>query len=98
VWATQISRGFMRRIEAKDRDALVLLAHYAVLPGRVRNVWWLEGLGGDIVTAIAMVLGKEEWPRIAWPAGVVGVDLENLGEPRKDWLEGRPEEMGMDVI
>jgi hypothetical protein len=29
---------------------------------------------------------------------VVGVDLENMGEPRKDWLEGRPEEMGMDVI
>jgi hypothetical protein len=98
VWATQISRGFMRRVEAKERDALVILAHYAVLPGRVRNVWWLEGLGADIVTAIAMVLGRGQWARIAWPAGVVGVDLENMGEPRKDWLEGRPEEMGMDVI
>jgi hypothetical protein len=98
VWATQISRGFMRRIEAKDRNALVLLAHYAVLPGRVRNVWWLEGLGADIVTAIAMVLGREEWLRIEWPAGVVGVDLENLWKRKEDWLEGRPEEMGMDVI
>jgi hypothetical protein len=98
VWATRISRGFMRRIEAKERDALVLLAHYAVLPGRVRNVWWLEGLGADMVTAIAMVLGREEWGLIAWPASVVGVDLENVGVRRKDGLEGRPEEMGMEVI
>jgi hypothetical protein len=98
VWATRISRGFMRRIEAQERDALVLLAHYAVLPGRVRNVWWLEGLGADIVSAIAMVLGKEEYGMIAWPASVVGVDLENLGTQRKDALEGRPEELGMDVI
>jgi hypothetical protein len=98
VWATRISRGFMRRIEAQERDALVLLAHYAVLPGRVRNVWWLEGLGADIVSAIAMVLGREVWPLIEWPASVVGVDLENLGMQRKDELEGRPEELGMEVI
>jgi hypothetical protein len=98
VWATRISRSFMQRIEAQERDALVLLAHYAVLPGRVRNVWWLEGLGADIVSAIAMVLGKEECELIRWPASVVGVDLDNLGMHRKDGLEGRPEELGMDVI
>lgn len=98
VWATQISREFMQRIEAKDRDALVLLAHYAVLPGRVRNVWWLEGLGADIVTAIALVLGVENWSLIEWPASVVGVYLGNMFGARKDRLEGQPEEMGMDVI
>jgi hypothetical protein len=45
-----------------------------------------------------MVLGREEWLRIEWPAGVVGVDLNNLWKRKEDWLEGRPEEMGMDVI
>jgi hypothetical protein len=98
VWGTRISREFMQRVEARDRDALVVLAHYAVLPGRVRNVWWLEGLGADMVTAIAMTLGKENWGLIEWPASVVGVELDNLFDPRRDRLQGQPEEMGMEVI
>jgi hypothetical protein len=98
VWATRISRGFLARLEDRDHDALVILAHYAVLPGRVRNVWWLEGLGTEIVTAVATVLGEKEWARIEWPAEVVGVDLNDLGSVRWDGLVGRPEEMGMDVI
>lgn len=98
VWATRISREFIQLVEKKDRDALVILAHYAILPGRVRNVWWLEGLGADFVTAIAMALGKENWSLIAWPASVVGVELENAFGARQDRLEGTPDEMHMAVI
>jgi peptide alpha-N-acetyltransferase len=100
VWATLIPREFIQLIEAQNRDALVILAHYAVLPGRVRNVWWLEGLGADIVTAVAMALGRENWGLIEWPAGVVGVDLENafVKGKRRDAMEGTPSEMHMDVI
>ncbi|KAH8731073.1 hypothetical protein GQ44DRAFT_767637 [Phaeosphaeriaceae sp. PMI808] len=95
VWAARISRDFIQLIEAMDRDALVILAYYAVLPGRVRNVWWLEGLGADIVTAIAMALGQQNWALIAWPASVVGVDLDNIFSARKNQLGGRCEDMGM---
>lgn len=98
VWATRISREFIALIEQKHRDALVILAHYAILPGRVRNVWWLEGLGADFVTAIAMAIGRENWGLIAWPANVLGVDLENAFGARKDSLEGMPDEMHMEVI
>jgi hypothetical protein len=100
VWATRIPREFISLVEAKNVHALVILAHYAILPGRVRNVWWLEGLGADIVTAVAMALGRENWGLIEWPAGIVGVDLENAFrvERRKDKLEGSPCEMHMDVI
>ncbi|KAJ4367398.1 hypothetical protein N0V83_006980 [Neocucurbitaria cava] len=99
VWATRISREYIQLIEQKDRNALVILAHYAILPGRVRGVWWLEGLGADIVTAIAMTLGRENWHLIEWPAGVLGVDLENaFGARKKDGLEGMPGEMHMEVI
>jgi peptide alpha-N-acetyltransferase len=100
VWATRIPREFIALVESKNAHALVILAHYAVLPGRVRNVWWLEGLGADIVTAVAMALGRENWALIEWPAGVVGVDLQNafgVGR-RRDKLEGSPCEMHMDVI
>ena len=98
VWATKISREYIQLIEQKDRDALVILAHYAILPGRVRNVWWLEGLGADLVTAIAMALGRENWHLIKWPVTVLGVDLENAFGARKDSLEGMPGEMHMEVI
>lgn len=98
VWSTLISREFIHLLEIKDRDALVILAHYAVLPGRVRNVWWLEGLGADFVTAIAMAIGIENWHLIEWPAQVVGVDLWNAFGVRQDKLVGKPDEMHMDVI
>lgn len=98
VWATVTTREFITLIEKKDRDALVLLAHYAILPGRVRNVWWLEGLGADFVISVAMALGRENWHLIAWPAQVLGVDFENAWGERKDNLEGLPDEMHMEVI
>ncbi|KAH7085963.1 hypothetical protein BKA63DRAFT_500821 [Paraphoma chrysanthemicola] len=98
VWLARIPREFIQLIEAKNRDALIILAYYSVLPGRVRNVWWLEGLGADIVTAVAMALGTGQRHLIEWPASVVGVDLHNLSSVRQDRLEGQPEELGMEVI
>jgi hypothetical protein len=98
VWAARISREYLQLVEARDPSALIILAHYAVLPGRVRNVWWLEGLGADVVTAIAMALGRESWSLLEWPASVVGVDLENAFGARTDRLAGQLEEMGMEVI
>lgn len=98
VWASLVSREFLQLLEAKHIGALIILAHYAVLPGRVRNVWWLEGLGADIVTAVAMVLGRENWGLVAWPASVVGLDLESALCPRRKLLEGRYEVMSMEVI
>lgn len=100
VWATRVSRKYLQLVGAKDRDALVILAYYAVLPGRVRNVWWLEGFGADIVTAIAMTLGRQYWKLIEWPASVVGLDLQSAfsGGRQKDTLKGTLEEMSMEVI
>lgn len=100
VWVARISREMMTLIETRNREALVIVAHYAVLSGRVRNVWWLEGLGANMITAVGMALGPENWHLIEWPAQVVGVDLENAfgWQPRKDNLLGSPNEMHMQVI
>ena len=98
VWATRISRDFIRLLEEKNTGALVILAHYAVLAGRVRNVWWLEGIGANLIIAIAMALGRENWHLIEWPVKVIGVDLENAFSARPDILEGMPGEMAMEVI
>lgn len=98
VWATRISRDFIRLVERKNREALVIVAHYAVLASRVRNAWWLEGLGANMITAIAMALGRENWRLIEWPVKVAGIDLENAFTARPDGLEGRPGEIPMEVI
>jgi hypothetical protein len=100
VWVARVSREFMTLVEQRNRDALVIVAHYAVLSGRVRNVWWLEGLGANMITAVAMALGEENWGLIRWPAQVVGVDLEDafgVGGAR-DGLVGSNSEMHMQVI
>lgn len=98
VWATRISREFIALLERKNKFALVILAHYAVLAGRVRNVWWLEGMGANFIIAVAMALGRENWHLIDYPVKVVGVDLENAFSARLDLLEGAPGEMAMEVV
>ncbi|KAF1956102.1 hypothetical protein CC80DRAFT_535490 [Byssothecium circinans] len=97
-WATKISRQFVRLVEMKNTEALVIVAHYAVLPGRVRNAWWLEGLGPNMVIAVAMALGRENRHLIEWPAKVMNVDLENSFTARSDTLEGNVGEMPMEII
>ncbi|KAF2637021.1 hypothetical protein P280DRAFT_509992 [Massarina eburnea CBS 473.64] len=83
-WATQISRHFIRLLEQKNVAALVIVAHYAVLSGRVRNAWWLEGLGSNIVIGVAMALGEENWHLIEWPVRVLDIDLYNAFTARSD--------------
>ena len=77
-WVTRVPREYIQLVEAQDRDALVILAHYAVLLTRMDKVWWLEGLGSNFVIAIAMALGSEHWKLIEWPVRVAGVDLAFL--------------------
>ncbi|KAF2018816.1 hypothetical protein BU24DRAFT_430904 [Aaosphaeria arxii CBS 175.79] len=77
VWATRLSKMFIQMVETKRPEALVVTAHYAVLLGRVRNVWWMDGLGAGMLRGIAMALGRENLHLIEWPAQVLGVDVES---------------------
>lgn len=77
VWATQLTKEFISLVESRNTEALVLVAFYAVLLGRVRNVWWLEGLGVNTVWGVALALGREKWSLIEWPAQALGLDLES---------------------
>jgi len=59
-------------------EAWVLLAHYAMLPAKATDSPWLDGLATNVVIAAALVIGKEDWEWIVWPATVLHVDLEAL--------------------
>ncbi|PVI08523.1 hypothetical protein DM02DRAFT_4834 [Periconia macrospinosa] len=97
-WATKIPREFVALLEQKNVVALVIVAHYAVLPGRVRNTWWLENLGPNMVIAVAVALGRDNWHLIEWPVKVLNVDLENAFTAKPDKLEGNLGEVPMEII
>ncbi|KAH7114407.1 hypothetical protein B0J11DRAFT_540926 [Dendryphion nanum] len=89
TWVTSVSKEFIALVEEKNVEALVIVAHYAVLLGRVRNVWWMDGLGAGMLRAIAMALGREHLHLLAWPAQVLDVDVE-----RRFGLDGVGRETG----
>lgn len=98
VWAARITREYLQLLDDKDRDALVILAYYAVLAGRVRNVWWMESMGADIVYAIAMYFNDEDRKLIEWPARVLGIEWSNGVCKRKDRMQGQLGDLEMQVI
>ncbi|CAI9634031.1 unnamed protein product [Alternaria burnsii] len=74
-WVTRVPREYIQLVEAQDRDALVILAHFAVLLIRTNSVWWLEGLGTNFVRAVAVALGSASRKLIEWPAHHAAVSL-----------------------
>lgn len=76
AWVPRISREFINLLEQRNRDALVILAYWAILLGRIRDVWWLEGLGANLITAIAIIMGRDNWHLLEWPAEAAGIDLK----------------------
>lgn len=67
-WVTRVPCGYVQLVEAQERDALVILAHFAVLLIRANTVWWLEGLDRNFLRAAAVALGSEHCKLIEWPA------------------------------
>ncbi|KAJ4360130.1 uncharacterized protein N0V89_000690 [Didymosphaeria variabile] len=78
TWPIQLPLAFVEFVEARQPEAWVLLAHYAILPDKVEDVFWLKDLAPNIVSAAALVLGEHMRSLIEWPAEVVGVDLGPL--------------------
>ncbi|ORY05904.1 hypothetical protein BCR34DRAFT_42046 [Clohesyomyces aquaticus] len=78
VWPTQVSLDFVSLLEQNRPEAWVILAHFAILPGRVKGVWWLDGMASPMVAAAALIAGKESRNFIEWPMREVGGDLDEI--------------------
>jgi hypothetical protein len=90
VWATQVSKEYLSLVEQKNTEALVLLAHWAVLLGRVRNVWWMDGVGSNAIWAIAMALGPEQWHLVEWPTQAVGLTFKTASRSHLVGEDAKP--------
>jgi hypothetical protein len=98
VWAVRVTPEFLALGQEKNTEVLVLVAHYAVLFGRVRNVWWMEGLGPNTIWAVAMALGPEKRHLVEWPAQALGIDLRSeiaRNPPGREETSEQPYETAM---
>ncbi|KAF2715431.1 hypothetical protein K504DRAFT_26888 [Pleomassaria siparia CBS 279.74] len=80
TWPIASTFDFIDLIERQQYEAWVIVAHWAVLPSRIENVWWID-LAPNIIATAAYALDESKWHLIEWPARVVGVDLENFRVP-----------------
>ncbi|KAJ4288410.1 hypothetical protein N0V90_011645 [Kalmusia sp. IMI 367209] len=78
TWPIGLPLPFIELIEAKQPEAWVILAHYAMLPAKVEYVFWIQDFAPNLVATAAIVLGEPMWDWIRWPAEVVGVDLDRF--------------------
>ena len=40
---------------------MVIMAHWAILLGKIQTFWWLDGPGANIITEIATIIGIANW-------------------------------------
>ncbi|KAF2199238.1 hypothetical protein GQ43DRAFT_473820 [Delitschia confertaspora ATCC 74209] len=74
-WPVRVQPDFVKFMEERQTEALVLLAHYAILPGRIEEIWWVGNFGRNIIFAAALALGKDKWHLIDWPVQALRFDL-----------------------
>ena len=67
TWPVHVSEEFIILLEKQLPEALVLMAHYAIVLNRVPDCWWLEGIPVHFVTSAALILGSERRSWITWP-------------------------------
>jgi len=77
-WPTHLPLEFISLLEERRMEAWVLMAHYALLPAKVKVNPWMDGLATSIFMTSAFVIGKENWRWITWPAAVLKINMEDV--------------------
>lgn len=67
VWPVAMPREFPAFVSRHEPFALVLLAHYAVLLYKARDVWFIGNLGRSVVEEIACLIPEEMAEFVKWP-------------------------------
>jgi len=80
-WPVGAPAEFTDLLEQRKPEAWVILAHYAILPSRAGNIWWMKDLAPNIIFTAALVLETHMWKWLEWPASIVGVNLDGLRHP-----------------
>ena len=74
VWPINLSSEFIDLLSMRKPEALIILAHYAVLLHRRRRVWLVGNVGGILIQEISKSLGTFWKIWLDWPNEVVAQD------------------------
>lgn len=77
-WPVSLGVDFITLLEQRSVEAWVLIAHYAILPAKIKGILWLDGFASNLLTTAALVIGEHNWDWISWPAAAVDLDLKSL--------------------
>jgi hypothetical protein len=66
LWPSKVSKEYISLMHKHRPEALVILAHYALLVKRMNMLWYLRGVGAKLLSAIDDELGEEFKPYVEW--------------------------------
>ncbi|KAH8166852.1 hypothetical protein CIB48_g1382 [Xylaria polymorpha] len=78
-WAVQIGTDFIKLLEQRRPESLIITAYYALLVHDTRDYWAYSGAGAFIIRSITSFLGKYWAKWLAWPNEVLDSVDRNEG-------------------
>ncbi|CZR64537.1 uncharacterized protein PAC_14435 [Phialocephala subalpina] len=67
TWPGVVPAGYLKLLHRQHPIALIILAHYCVLIKKIERVWYLRGLGQNLLSSIHEVISPEWRPWLEWP-------------------------------
>ncbi|EFW19645.1 hypothetical protein D8B26_007849 [Coccidioides posadasii str. Silveira] len=72
-WPIVLPEAYLTHLENRRPMALVILAHYCVILGRLDACWWSQGWSGHLFEAIYRSLNVSWRPLLQWPMQMIGL-------------------------
>ncbi|TVY51462.1 Sterol uptake control protein 2 [Lachnellula cervina] len=66
LWPSKVSKEYISLMHKRRPEALVILAHYALLVKRMNMLWYLRGVGAKLLVAINDELAEQYKPYVEW--------------------------------
>ncbi|CZR69101.1 uncharacterized protein PAC_19002 [Phialocephala subalpina] len=66
IWPGTVSQEFVKLLDQRRPEALVIFAHYCMLLKRVNHIWCFVGVGTNMLRAVEKELDVEWKPWIEW--------------------------------
>ena len=78
LWPVMIPQEYIRLLNEKRPEGLVILAHYCVILHHLDDYWWVKGWARHIINNIHRELDNDWLYYIDWPINVISLDQKIL--------------------
>lgn len=78
IWPNTIPQRYLELLRDQKAEALVILAHYAVLLHWADDEWFMRGMARYLLDTIRSSLGKDWQNALRWPSSVIGSHIADI--------------------